>query len=242
MASVESIPAYLQPGVAVSQPPHLEGDPSLATEILPGPPSLASIQQAGLPRKDHKKASVSFSYLPSADPGTTYTTHFAMNPLSAAPVDIDGTRRKRARLDKGYVCTFSITNRPYLNTLDIVPDLLCSNDHPETLLRKIAPHPLAPTSTAPRAAGPNVHLLAVWPEWRRRPNLSWCRKRPLRHRMDCRTLIPNSCHSTLTTPWYPGQPLYTGTTRHPSPSNPPLNGNGLGHRRIKGRERSGSGS
>ncbi|KAM5535620.1 hypothetical protein V8D89_010787 [Ganoderma adspersum] len=101
MASVESIPAYLQPGVSVSQPPHLEGDPSLATEILPGPPSLASIQQAGLPRKDHKKAAVSFSYLPSADPGTTYTTHFAMNPLSAAPVDIDGTRRKRARLDKG---------------------------------------------------------------------------------------------------------------------------------------------
>ncbi|KAI1790739.1 hypothetical protein LXA43DRAFT_1014785 [Ganoderma leucocontextum] len=101
MASVESIPAYLQPGVSVSQPPHLEGDPSLATEILPGPPSLASIQQAGLPRKDHKKAVVSFSYLPSADPGTTYTTHFAMNPLSAAPVDMDGTRRKRARLDKG---------------------------------------------------------------------------------------------------------------------------------------------
>ena len=106
MASVESVPAYLQPGVLVSQPPHLEGDPSLATEILPGPPSLASIQQAGLPRKDHKKAVVSFSYLPAADPGTTYTTHFAMSPLSAVPVDMDGTRRKRSRLDKGYVVHF----------------------------------------------------------------------------------------------------------------------------------------
>ncbi|TBU28935.1 hypothetical protein BD311DRAFT_662317 [Dichomitus squalens] len=101
MASVESAPAYLQPGVSVSQPPHLEGDPSLATEILPGPPPLASIQQAGVPRKDHKKSSVSYSYLPSADPGTTYTTHFAMTALSAAPADLDGARRKRARLDKG---------------------------------------------------------------------------------------------------------------------------------------------
>ena len=63
---------------------HLQGDPSLATEILLGPPPLASIQQAGVLRKDHKKA-----------------MHFAMKALSAAPADLDGARRKRARLDKG---------------------------------------------------------------------------------------------------------------------------------------------
>ena len=102
MASVESIPAFMQPGVPVSQPPHLEGDPSLATEILPGPPTLASIQQAGIPKKDHKKPTVTYSYLPATDPGTTYTAHFASS-VSAAPADMDGTRRKRARLDKGCV-------------------------------------------------------------------------------------------------------------------------------------------
>ncbi|EIW60665.1 uncharacterized protein TRAVEDRAFT_57839 [Trametes versicolor FP-101664 SS1] len=100
MASVESVPAYLHPGVSVSQPPHLEGDPSFATEILPGPPPLGSIQQVGLPRKDHKKTSLALSYLPASDPGTTYPNHLA-NILPAAPIDMDGSRRKRARLDKG---------------------------------------------------------------------------------------------------------------------------------------------
>lgn len=105
MASVESVPAYLRPGVSVSHPPHLEGDPSLATEILPGPPSLASLQQPTVPRKDNvKNPAVSYSYLPGSDPGTTYTTHFTVGTVSAAPTDMDGTRRKRARLDKGYVC------------------------------------------------------------------------------------------------------------------------------------------
>ena len=107
MASVEGVPAYLQPGASVSQPPHLEGDPSLATEILPGPPSLAALQQAVIPKKDHKKGSVTYSYLPASDPGTTYTTHFALGSMSAAPTDMDGTRRKRARLDKGYVLSLS---------------------------------------------------------------------------------------------------------------------------------------
>lgn len=84
MASVESLPVYLHPGVSVSQPPHLEGDPSLATEILPGPPPLGSIQQVGLPRKDHKKTSLALSYLPASDPGTTYPNHLA-SILPAAP-------------------------------------------------------------------------------------------------------------------------------------------------------------
>ncbi|KAJ8481419.1 hypothetical protein ONZ51_g5996 [Trametes cubensis] len=99
MTSVESVPAYLHPGVPVSQPPHLEGDPSLATEILPGPPPLVSIQQAGLPRKDHKKAAIAYSYLPASDPGTTYSSHFAST-IPSVSADMDGPRRKRARLDK----------------------------------------------------------------------------------------------------------------------------------------------
>lgn len=110
MASVESVPAFLQPGVSVSQPPHLEGDPSLATEILPGPPPLASLHQAAILKKDPKKPSVTYSYLPASDPGTTYTTHFALGLVSAAPSTMDGTRRKRARLDKGCVCVLCLAS------------------------------------------------------------------------------------------------------------------------------------
>ena len=104
MASVESLPAYLLPGVPVVQPPHLEGDPTLATEILPGPPSLSSVQQTGLPRKDHKKTVSAPSYLPTSDPGTTYGGHM-VSPVSATmtAADLDGPRRKRARIEKKYV-------------------------------------------------------------------------------------------------------------------------------------------
>ncbi|GLB35183.1 putative PHD-finger [Lyophyllum shimeji] len=59
-------------GVPVFQPPHLEGDPSLATEILPGPPSVASTQQSIL-KRDPRKPSTVFSYLPPSDPGSTYS-------------------------------------------------------------------------------------------------------------------------------------------------------------------------
>ncbi|KAG6910907.1 hypothetical protein DXG01_006590 [Tephrocybe rancida] len=67
-----SMPAYMLPGVPVFQPAHLEGDSSLATEILPGPPSLVSTQQSML-KRDPKKPSTAFSYLPPADPGSTYS-------------------------------------------------------------------------------------------------------------------------------------------------------------------------
>ncbi|KAG5341998.1 hypothetical protein C0989_006147 [Termitomyces sp. Mn162] len=67
-----SLPAYMSPGEPVSHPPHLEGDPSLATEILPGPPSLVSIQQSML-KRDPKKTSQANSYLPPTDPGSTYS-------------------------------------------------------------------------------------------------------------------------------------------------------------------------
>ncbi|KDQ60591.1 hypothetical protein JAAARDRAFT_124356 [Jaapia argillacea MUCL 33604] len=97
MASTASVPAYLLPGVPVVQPPHLEGDAALATEILPGPPSLLAIQQAasGAHRRDPKKPSV--SYLPVSDPGTTYSGHMV---ASTGALEAEGPRRKRARVDK----------------------------------------------------------------------------------------------------------------------------------------------
>ena len=101
MASVEGIPACLFAAPTVAQPPHLEGDPTLATEILPGPPPLSSIQQAGQPKKDHKKTPMAVSYLPTSDPGTTYGANTVSTMATVA--EVDGPRRKRARLEKGYV-------------------------------------------------------------------------------------------------------------------------------------------
>ncbi|EMD38685.1 hypothetical protein CERSUDRAFT_113863 [Gelatoporia subvermispora B] len=100
MASVDSVPAYMLPGVPVVQPPHLEGDPSLATEILPGPPPLLSIQQPGFARKDHRKQPTVVSYLPVSDPGTTYQGHM-VSAIVPPTSDVDGPRRKRSRIDKG---------------------------------------------------------------------------------------------------------------------------------------------
>jgi hypothetical protein len=70
MAATSSMPAYLLPGVPVHQPSHLEGDASLATEILPGPPSLLSVQQS-TQKRDLKKPV--YSYLHPTDPGSTYS-------------------------------------------------------------------------------------------------------------------------------------------------------------------------
>ncbi|EGN96125.1 hypothetical protein SERLA73DRAFT_170540 [Serpula lacrymans var. lacrymans S7.3] len=97
MASMAEVPVYMLPGVPVIQPPHLEGlsNPALSTEILPGPPSLLSVQQAAQ-RRDPKKPAAVVSYLPTSDPGSTYSG--LMGPLSGS--DVDGPRRKRARVDK----------------------------------------------------------------------------------------------------------------------------------------------
>lgn len=102
MTSIAEVPAYLLQGVPVLQPPHLEGlsDPSLSTEILPGPPSLLSVQQTAQ-KRDPKKPSAFMSYLPTSDPGSTYSGLMA-GALSV--LEVDGPRRKRARVDKGYVC------------------------------------------------------------------------------------------------------------------------------------------
>ncbi|KIJ69621.1 hypothetical protein HYDPIDRAFT_179360 [Hydnomerulius pinastri MD-312] len=99
MTSMAEVPVYLLPGVPVVQPPHLEGlsDPSLSTEILPGPPSLLSVQQAAH-KRDPKKPSAFVSYLPTSDPGSTYSGLMTV-PLGGS--DVDGPRRKRVRVDKG---------------------------------------------------------------------------------------------------------------------------------------------
>ncbi|KAJ7702440.1 hypothetical protein B0H17DRAFT_1044342 [Mycena rosella] len=67
-----SMPAYLLPEpVAVHQPSHLEGDPALATEVLPGPPTLLSVIQQSTQKRDLKKPV--YSYLHPTDPGSTYS-------------------------------------------------------------------------------------------------------------------------------------------------------------------------
>ncbi|KAF9027128.1 hypothetical protein BDZ89DRAFT_1134391 [Hymenopellis radicata] len=69
--STANTPTYMLPGVAVCQPEHLEGDATLATEILPGPPPLLSVQQSA--QKRDPKHTIVYSYLPASDPGTTYS-------------------------------------------------------------------------------------------------------------------------------------------------------------------------
>ena len=93
-AATSSLPACLLTEATVVQPTHLEGDASLATEILPGPPSLASIRQ-GPKKGDPKRPTVTPSYLPLYDPGTTYSG------LVGGMITLDdgSSRRKRARVD-----------------------------------------------------------------------------------------------------------------------------------------------
>lgn len=101
MASTASLPAYALPGVPVHQPPHLEGNPSLATEILPGPPPLVSAQQSAQ-KRDPKKPTISFSYLPPSDPGSTYSG-LMHGTLIGQDLLTEGSRVKRSRSEKAYV-------------------------------------------------------------------------------------------------------------------------------------------
>ena len=94
---MSSVPACLATVLPIVHPPHLEGDPSLATEILPGPPSLDSIRQ--LSKKNEPRKLTLPSYLPLSDPGTTYTS--LAGGMAAMALDENGPRRKRARVDKG---------------------------------------------------------------------------------------------------------------------------------------------
>ncbi|KAL5532986.1 hypothetical protein ACEPAF_4760 [Sanghuangporus sanghuang] len=94
---MSTVPSCLLNPLPVIQPQRLDGDPSLATEILPGPPSLESISQISK-RNEPRKFPVP-SYLPLSDPGTTYTS--LAGGMAAMALDDNGSRRKRARLDKG---------------------------------------------------------------------------------------------------------------------------------------------
>ncbi|KAF8626184.1 hypothetical protein AX15_005068 [Amanita polypyramis BW_CC] len=97
MATTASLPVYMLPGVPVHQPAHLEGDASLATEILPGPPSLLSAQQSSQ-KRDPRKPSIAYSYLPPSDPGSTYSGIMHGTLIGQ---ELDGPPTKRSRIDRG---------------------------------------------------------------------------------------------------------------------------------------------
>ncbi|KAK2467096.1 hypothetical protein APHAL10511_001354 [Amanita phalloides] len=97
MATTASLPVYMLPGVPIHQPAHLEGDSSLATEILPGPPSLLSAQQSAQ-KRDPRKPSILYSYLPPSDPGSTYS---GIMHGTLVGQDFDGPPTKRSRIDRG---------------------------------------------------------------------------------------------------------------------------------------------
>lgn len=86
------------------QPKHLPSiDDSLATEILPAPPPMSYLFPSS--NSHHKRPPTVLSYLPVADPGSTYVNTMSMSlsdggVLTAAP-DADGSRKKkRARTEK----------------------------------------------------------------------------------------------------------------------------------------------
>lgn len=103
-----SVPAYMLAAAPVLQQPRAgldSGDPSLATEVLPGPPSVASVRQTTA-KRDTRKPAAPVSFLPQYDPGTSYAG-MATGPVTGvgtleANLEVDGPRRKRARVDKGY--------------------------------------------------------------------------------------------------------------------------------------------
>ncbi len=102
MATTAGLPVYMLPGVPIHQPAHLEGDPSLATEILPGPPSLLSAQQSAQ-KRDPRKPSIAYSYLPPKDPGSTYS---GIMHGTLVGQEIDGPPAKRSRIDRRYAPLF----------------------------------------------------------------------------------------------------------------------------------------
>ncbi|KAN0128524.1 hypothetical protein V8E53_013731 [Lactarius tabidus] len=130
MTSVASVPVYMLPGAPVLQPPRsaLEtGDASLATEVLPAPPTLSSVLQAS-GKRDPKKPAPTMTYLPQHDPGTTYAgvlTGPIIGSLESIP-EVDGPRRKRVRLDKGSLS--QLAQRGQSRSLNTPPQVLAGSD------------------------------------------------------------------------------------------------------------------
>lgn len=69
MASATEVEACLNEPVTVLGHSGLESDATLATEVLPGPPPLLTVQHS-FQKRDLKKPV--YSYLPATDPGTSY--------------------------------------------------------------------------------------------------------------------------------------------------------------------------
>ena len=103
-------PAYYTPGVPPLPQPHATAgdvvDSSLATEVLPAPPSLSSVQQAAT-KRDPKKPTPLISCLPQHDPGSTYTSYLSapMHSGAEGSSQLESRRRKRVRVDKECVIT-----------------------------------------------------------------------------------------------------------------------------------------
>lgn len=123
------------PGAPALQPPRsaLEtGDPNLATEVLPAPPTLSSVLQAS-GKRDPRKPVPTMSYLPQHDPGTTYAgvlTGPIIGSLESVP-EVDGPRRKRVRLEKGYVlkCSPCVRRQVLLRSLRELSSSQTMADH-----------------------------------------------------------------------------------------------------------------
>lgn len=120
-------PAYLLAPVIAVHPPDLEtDDPSLATEVLPAPPPLASI--TGQRRDTHlRRPTQVFSYLPASDPGTTYSGLMGGLGLVLVPEE-ESRLRKRARTDKRYILSWSLYCTVRLLTISFMS--LFSQQHP----------------------------------------------------------------------------------------------------------------
>ncbi|KAJ6618238.1 hypothetical protein B0H10DRAFT_1795520 [Mycena sp. CBHHK59/15] len=125
MAATSSMPAYLLPGVPVHQPSHLEGDATLATEILPGPPSLLSIQQS-TQKRDPRKPSTVYSYLHPTDPGSTYSGILHGTLIGQE----EGARNLKGKRSSSLSQPISVSSEPYTMVLDDETSVSRSNSSP----------------------------------------------------------------------------------------------------------------
>ncbi|KAL1745461.1 hypothetical protein HDZ31DRAFT_36398 [Schizophyllum fasciatum] len=134
MVATPGLPPALLAQVPVSQPAHLEGDNSLATEILPGPPSVQSARLAALKRDPHSKKA-QYLYLPAADPGTSYAgiAGFGFANEVDEPVETNGKRSKTA------VGSTTRAQRASARHLTAAPRLLDETPPEEPMTQPIAP-------------------------------------------------------------------------------------------------------